>query len=983
MNSNTPQEALDRINQCKKTKNTTLDLCGLGLTQIPFEIAELTWLTRLWLHSNQLTKIEGLSTLTNLTQFFLHNNQLTKIEGLTTLTNLTTLWLDNNQLTKIEGLSTLTNLTELVLANNQLTKIEGLTTLTNLTSLYLYYNQLIKIEGLTTLTNLTELNLSGNHLTKIEGLITLTNLTELWLSNNHISDLSPLLFLIKKGINVKWSDDYNERENSILIKNNPLEIPDIETVQRGNEAILQYFEEKEAKKEVKKQNRATTHDTPSVKMILFGNSGAGKTNLSKYLRTGLFDEKDRDSTHGILIENWPKPEDENILVHIWDFGGQEYYHGAYRLFMTNKTVFVLLWEQDTNQNFGNKRTLVSDENGVEKYEELVHFELQYWLDNIAHFAPESPIFLVQNKIDAPDNQQKRHLPELFEDYSISDDFAISLKSGSDPSNKKEYRSLQHFKKELIEMLKLRIYKDDKILSRLKIRNLLLDLQEKKFYGNPFSKYKDAVEISVNDFEKIMKTVKVDIQLTNTRDVLGWLHTRGIVLFYKDNPELRDKAFLQPKKIIDFIYGILNKNILEKDGQFSAQDLDNEEIDKETAIALMLQMELIFEVPYQKDEYIAPQYLPETHALQDLYEIASEEIKNSSFSVKLPLFYYRRVMQQLILFYGKNQDAGCLAYFWKHGILIKKDGIRLLIKGLYPNENEQEGIIVIATDKSKDFQKLQKKVFNKIKSIVYDEKEAEEIDPLIEDEDIENINPSKLERITLKNKERHVHINAKQEKMNKRMEVSSDGIHFITYENLLDQAEKNERKILAFDKNKKPKYLITNDFEAMLEKVPARPLKVFISYSHDDMTYRLALQKFLVNLERENLIEIWQDGLINAGDLWSDKIENNLEAADIVILLVSQSFIASSYVYEVEMAKTLKKVTEGTTKIIPVLLSECDWRSWKVLPEGFKTDEPIKVGDYQFLPADDEHQRIKPMEEWQFKDKAWMKLVTRMRAICKV
>ena len=135
----------------------------------------------------------------------------------------------------------------------------------------------------------------------------------------------------------------------------------------------------------------------------------------------------------------------------------------------------------------------------------------------------------------------------------------------------------------------------------------------------------------------MKTVKVDIVLTNTIDVLDWLHTRGIVLFYKDNPKLNDKAFLQPKRVIDAIYAILNKEILEKEGQFSIKDLKKtSEIDPTTAIEIMLQMEMIFSVPNAENQYIAPQYLPEKHALQDLYEIASEEIQQLSYSVKLPL-----------------------------------------------------------------------------------------------------------------------------------------------------------------------------------------------------------------------------------------------------------------------------------------------------------------------------------------------------------
>ena len=88
MNSinNTPQAALKKIEKCRKAKSDSLDLSDLGLTEIPKEIADLTWLKRLFLNDNEIKKIEGLNTLTNLTDLWLSENQIEKIEGLSTLT---------------------------------------------------------------------------------------------------------------------------------------------------------------------------------------------------------------------------------------------------------------------------------------------------------------------------------------------------------------------------------------------------------------------------------------------------------------------------------------------------------------------------------------------------------------------------------------------------------------------------------------------------------------------------------------------------------------------------------------------------------------------------------------------------------------------------------------------------------------------------------------------------------------------------------
>ena len=100
-----------------------IDLVGKKLTKIPKSIGELTNLQRLYLESNQISRIEGLDNLTNLQKLYLYSNQISRIEGLDNLTNLQTLWLDSNRISRIEGLDNLTNLRWLFL---QLQKGQGI-----------------------------------------------------------------------------------------------------------------------------------------------------------------------------------------------------------------------------------------------------------------------------------------------------------------------------------------------------------------------------------------------------------------------------------------------------------------------------------------------------------------------------------------------------------------------------------------------------------------------------------------------------------------------------------------------------------------------------------------------------------------------------------------------------------------------------------------------------------------------------------------
>ena len=72
-----------------------------------------------------------------------------------------------------------------------------------------------------------------------------------------------------------------------------------------------------------------------------------------------------------------------------------------------------------------------------------------------------------------------------------------------------------------------------------------------------------------------------------------------------------------------------------------------------------------------------------------------------------------------------------------------------------------------------------------------------------------------------------------------------------------------------------------------------PVKVFISYSHKDERFREQLQEHLYAAKRQGLIEDWHDRKIAPGEEWQDLINENLETSEIILLLVSSSFIGSS------------------------------------------------------------------------------------------
>jgi hypothetical protein len=100
--------------------------------------------------------------------------------------------------------------------------------------------------------------------------------------------------------------------------------------------------------------------------------------------------------------------------------------------------------------------------------------------------------------------------------------------------------------------------------------------------------------------------------------------------------------------------------------------------------------------------------------------------------------------------------------------------------------------------------------------------------------------------------------------------------------------------------------------------------LFFSYSHADEALRDRLEKHLAALQRQGLIDTWHDRRIQAGQDFGNEIDDHLNAADVVLLLVSADFLASDYCYDREMLRAMERHTSGDAVVIPVILRPCDW-----------------------------------------------------------
>ncbi|MGK7898762.1 MAG: leucine-rich repeat domain-containing protein, partial [Xenococcus sp. (in: cyanobacteria)] len=255
-------------------------------------------------------------------------------------------------------MGTLSNLTNLILSNNQLASLpESIGNLSNLTQIHLAHNRLTSLpESIGNLSDLTRINLFNNRLTSLPKSIgKLSNLTLLYSANNRLTSLPESISNLS---NLTW----------LVLDENPLESPPLEVINKGLDAIKEYF---------RQLTQEGVDYVYEAKLVIVGEAGAGKTSLANKIQNPQYQLQDNQpSTKGIDVIKWSFPLDNNeeFKVNIWDFGGQEIYHATHQFFLTKRSLY----------------TLVADSRKE-------NTDFYYWLNVVELLSDNSPLLIIKNE----------------------------------------------------------------------------------------------------------------------------------------------------------------------------------------------------------------------------------------------------------------------------------------------------------------------------------------------------------------------------------------------------------------------------------------------------------------------------------------------------------------------------------------------------------------------------------------------------------
>jgi len=101
-----------------------------------------------------------------------------------------------------------------------------------------------------------------------------------------------------------------------------------------------------------------------------------------------------------------------------------------------------------------------------------------------------------------------------------------------------------------------------------------------------------------------------------------------------------------------------------------------------------------------------------------------------------------------------------------------------------------------------------------------------------------------------------------------------------------------------------------------------PVRVFVSYAHDDERQLKRLDLMLYVLEIQHGIEPWTDKRLIAGDEWDEEIRRRLEEMDIFLFIASQASLVRPYIRDPELRRALERRKTDQIEIVAVKLEPC-------------------------------------------------------------
>ncbi|MEP7341738.1 MAG: COR domain-containing protein, partial [Acidobacteriota bacterium] len=273
------------------------------------------------------------------------------------------------------------------------------------------------------------------------------------------------------------------------------------------------------------------------KLMLVGEGRHGKSSLLRALLGEKFDPN-LPSTHGMLIGSLPLPHPRRAGIKMelstWDFGGQQIYHAMHQFFLTDRSLYVLVWD------------------GQRRWEEC---KVEAWLEALALRAPNAPVILVAThcpKGERPADPPFAQLTETFPNL-VKTHFEVDSQTGD---------GIDKLHAQLIETAaSLSLMGELSPPSWTAVKDTLRERR------------KTEKACTVAALEDVMSVQGIAAPASQKR-LTRFLNELGEIIHYPDNPVLRDTIILDAEWVSQTIGCVLDDEEVHRGlGYFRRETMD--------------------------------------------------------------------------------------------------------------------------------------------------------------------------------------------------------------------------------------------------------------------------------------------------------------------------------------------------------------------------------------------------------------------------
>jgi len=616
------------------------------------------------------TPVSDLSPLRDLTVLESLNCSGTRVSDMSPLDALTTLQSLNCADTKVSELRPIQALTALQSLNCAYTGVSDLQQLQGLTDLRVLDCSGTQVGDLEPLQNLTALDAVACSATPVSDLRPLQSviaLQSLDCSDTQVSDLTPLMALPSlqrlRANHCRLSDlprNLVRSDTLVSLVLHETTIPGIPAEVLSPSLYSSCLDELRSHLT---DLEAGSEEVTEAKLVVLGNGRVGKTQLCRRLRGLPYDETVL-STHGITVtaERWSGSTNDEAL-NIWDFGGQDIYHGAHTLFMETSAVFLIAWHPDFETA------------GEQDADGMIYrnYPLPYWLEYVRTLGrKDCPVVVVQVRCERPELEVRR-LP-------ADDEFLKfpSLKPCWYSAKTNRGRgALDDALRDAIQFLRERDGIATVGAGRMRVLRQL-EAWRNEDQARPTADRQHRT-LSQEEFRSVCERVG---GVSSSESLLGYLHNLGVV-FYQ--PSLfQDRIILDQSWALEAVYGVFDRRkayplILSQGGRFTPSLLamtawrDYSEAEQRLFLSLMESCGIAF--TFRKadaklgleTEYLAPDLLPAKEAIAA--QLAGRwNVEEQSWRLEYDYpFLHPGLMRALLCDVGqRSHEAGV---YWKYGVWV--------------------------------------------------------------------------------------------------------------------------------------------------------------------------------------------------------------------------------------------------------------------------------------------------------------------------